>query len=245
MSRRAGGRRKGALVAAATTSSVVTDAAEHTVKLYPVPGGDADEFSEYIFGGKAQPVCHLIRTATGTEPDSGCEDAAAFTMWTLQDVGNWQAYNAAGVLTAFPGVLTVHTTLPSRAKDAPPTADAADIARFLSRLATHERGHGTTGEQALATIKAFVAGLPATVPTDAVPATNAAVARVLQTYQKLARAADVAYDLYTGHGLTQGAVAPEGTATDTDASDSDSESDRASSPPLTAVAGTLRTPLFQ
>ncbi len=192
-----------------------TPGAHHKVNIYGVGGRDAEAFTTGIFETGA--VCSLIESATGHRGTPGCQDAAAFTQWTIDGVHGWQAYNAAGHKQAFGATVHVATTLPKYTGKSADATDGADIRRFLSRLAHHERGHGATGERTLQAMQAFVARLPNTVPSGDVAQYNVIMPKVLNAFETLGRKADVAYDLYTGHGLTQGAVAPEGVVADDDA----------------------------
>jgi len=195
--------------------------ARREVRQYTVGGRDAGTFTEGIFNTNA--VCSLIEEATGQRAAPGCQDAAAFTQWQIGGgssggiggiggtgggIGAWTAYDAAGAKQPFTATVDIKYTVPTH-RDATTAADARDIARFLSRLAVHELGHCATGERVLAAMQEFVRRLPDTVAADEVGDTNALVKATLAAYETAGRQADVAYDLYTGHGLTQGAVAPE------------------------------------
>jgi hypothetical protein len=209
-----------ATVIVATEEPSEVPGARREVRQYTVGGRDAGTFTKGIFNTNA--VCSLIEEATGQRAAPGCQDAAAFTQWQIGGtggtgggiggtgggIGAWTAYDAAGAKQPFTATVDIKYTVPTH-RDATTAADARDIARFLSRLAVHELGHCATGERVLAAMQEFVRRLPDTVPADEVGDTNALVKLTLAAYETAGRQADVAYDLYTGHGLTQGAVAPE------------------------------------
>jgi hypothetical protein len=203
----------GASAAATAATTIVTSeepsevpGARREVRHYTVGGRDAGTFSDGIFSTNA--VCSLIEEATGQRAAPGCADAAAFTQWTIAGAGAWHAYSRDGAKQPFDATVDIKYTVPTH-RDATTATDARDIARFLSRLAVHELGHCATGERVLAAMQEFVRCLPDAVPPDQVEPLNALVPDILAAYESAGRQADVAYDMYTGHGLTQGAVAPE------------------------------------
>jgi hypothetical protein len=191
-------------------NNVTDTGTRHATQLYELVADKADKFSEKIFTGDTatSQVCKLMREGTG-QFDSGCEEAAAFTSWSISVPTGWALYGADGVKAPGPGAVTpiIQTTLPShKPKGAVPPTDSLDIKRFLTTLAIHERGHGSMGDQVVRSFRALCDALPPRIAPGLVPSMNQAVHRYLtQVLEPGARHADVQYDLYTGHGLTQGA----------------------------------------
>ena len=191
-------------------NNVTDTGTRHATQLYELVANKADKFSEKIFTGNAatSQVCKLMREGTG-QFDPGCEEAAAFTSWSISVPTGWALYGADGVKAPGPGAVTpiIQTTLPShKPKGAVPPADSLDIKRFLTTLAIHERGHGSMGDQVVRSFRALCEALPPHIAPALVPSMNQAVRQYLtQVLERGARHADVQYDLYTGHGLTQGA----------------------------------------
>lgn len=191
-------------------NNVTDTGTRHATQLYELVADKADRFSEKIFTGDTatSQVCKLMREGTG-HFDSGCEEAAAFTSWSISVPSGWALYGADGAKAPGPGAVTsvIQTTLPShKPKGAVPPADSLDIKRFLTTLAIHERGHGSMGDQVVHSFRALCDALPPRIAPGLVPSMNQAVRQYLtQVLERGARHADVQYDLYTGHGLTQGA----------------------------------------
>ena len=188
--------------------AVTAGGTRHTTKLYELSAHKSDTFSDKIFTGDAatSKVCKLMREDTG-HSDQGCEEAAAFTSWSITVPPGWALYNPRGEKAPGPGqvVPTILTTLPAHRGQAVGPRDALDIKRFLTTLAIHERGHGSMGDQVARNFRATCDALPASVAPDLVGPMNAAVLQYLKLLERGAREADVTYDAYTGHGLTQGA----------------------------------------
>ncbi len=196
----------------AVQSMVTPGGVHHKTQLYMLDAHKSDTFSEKIFTGdtKTSHVCRLMADTTGRF-DAGCEEAAAFTSWSIRVPPGWGLYDA-GTGAKDEGAthlvtVQVNTTLPAhKPRGAVPHRDALDIKRFLAALAVHERGHGSMGEQVLRNWRATCAAMPASIPVPLVPAVNLALENyLLNVLQPGARAADVLYDADTGHGLTQGA----------------------------------------
>jgi predicted secreted Zn-dependent protease len=198
----------------ARSSAKASPKADHVMKTYSVTGRTTGGVTNKIFTGdvRTSAVCKLIQKETGSrEPDPGCADAAAFTYWENPDMLAGHVYAVDGTKDArapWRAVMAkVTTTLPEHADKGAKGLHAADIARFLSRLATHERGHGTTGEQLVASSIAFLDSLPAKIPPNEVLATNRGVQKTLQAMLRLARWADQVFDEVTIHGTTSGSIA--------------------------------------
>lgn len=184
------------------------------LKKYRVAANTTGGVTNKIFTGnvKTSMVCKLIQQETGAAaPEPGCADAAAFTFWPDPDMQAYDVYNAEG--TKNPSApwrkvkAVVHTTLPEHAGPVPTGLHGADITRFFSRLAVHERGHGSTGEQLVASSAAFLDALPPNIPPKEVKDTNAAVRKTLAAYVSLARWSDRVFDEVTIHGTTSGSIA--------------------------------------
>ena len=192
-------------------TAVTPGGTQHKTRLYELTAHKSDAFSDKIFTGSAatSKVCKLMRQETG-HADAGCEDAAAFTSWHISIPPGWVLYNGQGVKAPGPGAIipVIATTLPAHRPPGRgvPHRDALDIKRFLTTLAIHERGHGSMGDQVVTSFKAVCDALPDRVPAEQAAAVNAALIKYLKDVLEAgARRADVAYDAYTGHGLTQGA----------------------------------------
>jgi len=187
---------------------------EHVMRTYPVAATTTGGVTNKIFTGNSSTsmVCKLIQKETGAlTPDPGCADAAAFTVWHDPHMGADAVYLPDGRKDpAAPWAAVkaeVHTTLPTHVGPAPPGLHGEDVARFLARLAMHERGHGATGEQLVASALAFLEELPPSIPRAEVRATNKAVSDTLKTMLRLARWADHVFDEVTIHGTTSGSIA--------------------------------------
>ena len=188
--------------------------AKHVLKTYKVSGATTGGVTNKIFTGdtRSSAVCKLIQQETGSsEPDPGCADAAAFTYWPDPDFRSARIYDDKGRKDATAPwravKAVVHTTLPEHTGPRPGGLHGADITRFLSRLALHERGHGSTGEQLVASGIAFLDALPNLVPADEAAAMNRAVGNTLKEMLGLARWADHVFDQVTIHGTTSGSIA--------------------------------------
>jgi predicted secreted Zn-dependent protease len=197
------------------SASKVGNTVAHTVTEFAVGGSSADDFAASLITDdrRTSAVCKLMKTTLG-QADPGCETSAAYTVWVLQVPEGWALYDAhTGVKQEErmqDVTLTVDTALPRHKaprKLAGGTEDAFDIARFLTALALHERGHGAMGEMVHATARGMMQALPPRVDPAQAAHYNKAVTTVLHSVLvPLGKAADVEYDAVTGHGLTQAAI---------------------------------------
>ena len=141
----------------------------------------------------------------------GCETAAAFTTWQVVLVPD-TVYNDAGVRQSVDVRVKALVAVPQwEAVHSASAGDAAEARRFEHQTLLHEEGHALSGENAAASIRAFLNALPATItPTDAttIAAHNDAARRIAYDfYVAAAHAADKLYDSVTDHGRVQGAEA--------------------------------------
>jgi hypothetical protein len=160
---------------------------------------------------KAQPLCRDIFQQTGAWTSGNCDQAAAYTIWSLTFSDNVDAvYTEDGTKTAITCHITSSVTLPEWHKvDATITPDdRAEIMRVCIRTAHHEAGHRQSPEAMAAAIDRFCTALPAAIPRGAVKATNCAVSKVIRGfYEHIGRnMTDVIYDAISRHGYIQGAV---------------------------------------
>ena len=198
----------------ALMSSTKSKTTRHKLRRYPVQAATTGGVTNKIFTGdvKTSMVCKLIQEESGRRvPDPGCADAAAFTYWPSPDMKANTVYLPDGRKDPKAPwnnvIIEVRTTLPEHVGPPPKGLHGADIKRFLARLAMHERGHGSTGEQLLASSKAFLNSLPDKVSKEDVQPLNQAVLSTLSAMLSLARWADRVFDEVTIHGTTSGSIA--------------------------------------
>ena len=171
-------------------------------------GSGIKDHHDSIFDGVDKPLCKAMVAAHGSSVP-GCEDAAAFTSWTvslpvdeLYDAGSGAKRGlaiACFIRTAIPRWNKIHETS---------TAERREVTRFEMRTAYHERGHSLACEHVAGAISRFLDQMPASVPVQQVSAINDGVRKLVRMfYLPMAHQADVYYDAATGHGLTQGAEA--------------------------------------
>ena len=159
---------------------------------------------------QTQPLCRDIFQQTGTWTVGKCEEAAAYTLWSLTFGPSVDAvYSPEGTKTPIATHITSSVTLPEwpGVKASNPD-DRAEIMRVCMRTAHHEAGHRLCPEAVAAAVDRFWAALPQAVPPIRVPALNKAVSKVIHGfYEHVGRnITDVVYDKLTRHGYIQGAV---------------------------------------
>jgi predicted secreted Zn-dependent protease len=144
--------------------------------------------------------------AVGSRASSGCEDAAAFTSWTV--TAPTVIYDAAtGRKLATEVHVSIKTALPTwtqfhKAAD----EDRAEAVRFQQQTAQHERGHSLTGENVATCIANVINALPEMVPPRDVNGYHRSIQRLInEFFIPCAGMADLAYDEITNHGSVQGA----------------------------------------
>jgi hypothetical protein len=179
------------------------------------PGAGTRTFYNLIFEANSkqeQPLCKDIFDQTGAWSSGKCDQAAAYTVWTLTFSDNLSAvYSPTGDKTPLTYKVTSSVTLPEWQHTFGEETDAddrAEILRVSMRTAHHESGHRRCPEEVTAAVQRFWDALPTTVPRHEVAAMNNAVYRtVREFYQHLGRnIADSEYDKISRHGYIQGAI---------------------------------------
>jgi hypothetical protein len=155
----------------------------------------------------AAQLCVAMKELVG-HAAKGCETAAAFTTWQVVLEPD-AVYDAAGARRRVDVRVKALVAVPQwEAVHAASAGDAAEARRFEHQTLLHEEGHALSGENAAASIRAFLDALPAAVAPADVAAYNDAARRVAYDfYVAAAHAADKLYDNVTDHGRVQGAEA--------------------------------------